>query len=721
MAQIHPQGRPSESTGNLLLLFRRRAFGSLAVFTLGSALLLSVALAFIRRETVASSERYVLSLSQLVAEQTSRSLQSVSQALELAQSQLQELEAANRLDESTARTRLRQRLQELPFVRAIWFMDAQGAIRFDSDEGNIGVSLVDRDYFNVHLRSDLEFYVGLPVKSRSVGTWLVSASRPWRDRQGRLNGVLAAAIEPPYFDQLWQTVSVGDGGSISLFKRDGILMMRSPFPGDVLGENYSDSLGFMSRLGSSATGTYVATSPLDHQERLVAYRALENFPEFVVVTGMEMSVLLQPWYRVAAFSITMWLLTITAAVALTLLWLRELDKRRRMEDRTEQARRMESIGTLAGGVAHDFNNVLAAMLGHLQLARQEIPASSAAHASLRLVEESGERARLIVQQILAFSRGVPQHLKRTSLLDIVRESLRMLRPTLPSHTDLITKLPDEPVEVVCDATQIQQILLNLCTNSSHAVPVGAGRIEVGVDVLGVDAAKRLTPEWKRNGPAAHLWVADNGPGIPIEYQDKVLEPFFTTKPRGMGTGLGLSLVQRIASEHGGLLKIQSKADAGCAVHVLLPLHEFDQSISQDEEKDAGENKIETGRGHGQNVLCIDDDEVILLMLEGILKAGGFQVTTCQSPQEAIDLFVRYPAKYQVVVTDFDMPSMSGIAVAREILALQPGLVVVLQSGYVTEQLQAEASALGIKAVLNKENAWRQLSLTIAELLQSPSD
>lgn len=721
MAQIHPQGKPSQSTGNLLLLFRRRAFGSLAVFTLGSALLLSAALAFIRRETVASSERYVLSLSQLVAEQTSRSLQSVSQALELAQSQLQELEAANRLDESTARTRLRQRLQELPFVRAIWFMDAQGSIRFDSDEGNIGVSLMDRDYFNVHLHSDLQFYVGLPVKSRSVGTWLVSASRPWQDRQGRLNGVLAAAIEPPYFNRLWQTVSVGDGGSISLFKRDGTLMMRSPFPGDVLGKNYSESLGFMRRLGSSATGTYVATSPLDHQQRLVAYRVLENFPEFVVITGMEMSVLLQPWYRVAAFSITMWLLTITAAVTLTLLWLRELEKRRRMEDRTEQARRMESVGTLAGGVAHDFNNVLAAMLGHLQLARQEIPASSAAHASLRLVEESGERARLIVQQILAFSRGVPQHLKRTSLLDIVRESLRMLRPTLPSGTELITKLPDETVEVVCDATQIQQILLNLCTNSSHAVPVGAGRIEVGVDVLGVDAAKRLTPEWKRNGPAAHLWVADNGPGIPIEYQDKVLEPFFTTKPRGVGTGLGLSLVQRIASEHGGLLKIQSKADAGCTVHVLLPLHEFDQPISQDEEKDVADNNLAAGRGHGQNVLCIDDDEVILLMLEGLLKAGGFQVTTCQSPREAIDLFVRHPAKYQVVVTDFDMPSMSGIAVAREILALQPGLVVVLQSGYVTEQLQAEANALGIKAVLNKENAWRQLSLTIAELLQSPPD
>jgi len=257
-------------------------------------------LGYLRGAALNDGERSTSSIARLVSEQTTRSLQTVGQALELSKSRLAELQAGGKLDADSARTLLGEELARLPYLRAIWVMDEAGKIKFDSDVGNIGVSLADRDYFRVYIeRPGTGFFLGKPVRSRSVGTWLIGAAFPiWR-KNGQFDGVIAAAIEPPYFDQIWSSLGLGAGGSVALFRRDGLLLARSPYVESAIGESFVGRAEFLARLKQDTSRTLRGVSAIDSQKRVVSYRQLAEYPELVVVVGQSYDTLLAPWERAA--------------------------------------------------------------------------------------------------------------------------------------------------------------------------------------------------------------------------------------------------------------------------------------------------------------------------------------------------------------------------------------------------------------------------------------
>jgi PAS domain S-box-containing protein len=391
--------------------------------------------------------------------------------------------------------------------------------------------------------------------------------------------------------------------------------------------------------------------------------------------------------------------------------------RRALERQLREVQKMESIGTLAGGIAHDFNNILAAILGNVALARGDLPEGHAALTSLGQIQKAGLRARSLVQQILTFSRRQPHALSVLGLRPVLEETLALLRATLPAGVRLTTRLGDEPLPVRADPTQLQQVLMNLCTNAWQALPAGHGRIEVGLEAAAMGEAGHDLALSRLPGRCAHVWVADNGSGMDAATRERIFHPFFTTKPVGQGTGLGLSVVHGIVQGHGGVITVDSQPGVGSTFHVWLPLASTgDTAADADAAQQAG-----LPPGGGQSVLYVDDDEVMVLMVQRLLQRAGYRVTVCGDAREALALVHAAPARFDIVVTDYNMPLLSGLELAQALQKLLPRLPVVISSGYLADELQEQAHRAGVRALLKKENTLEELPTLLQQVLAAALD
>jgi signal transduction histidine kinase/ActR/RegA family two-component response regulator len=390
---------------------------------------------------------------------------------------------------------------------------------------------------------------------------------------------------------------------------------------------------------------------------------------------------------------------------------------RKFEAQLRDVQKMESIGTLAGGIAHDFNNILGAILGNVALAREDLGPDHPAQISLEEIHKASVRARNLVQQILTFSRREPQELVTQALRPVIEETHKLLRATLPAGVELDVMLTDRPLQALIDATQLQQVLMNLCTNAWHALKDGTGRIGMGLDavVLDQEALKRLGQV--PTGPYAHLWVSDTGVGMDVATRARIFEPFFTTKPVGQGTGLGLSVVHGILNAHHGAIAVDSEPGQGSTFHLYFPLLESAEPATA---------LVPTSRpapllGHGEHVLYVDDDETMVVMVERILERSGYRVSGFHDPQEAIGAVREHPDAFDFVVTDFNMPEFSGLDVARALAEISPQLPVVISSGYITEELRDEAKIAGVRSLLEKQNTFQDLSRLVGRILSQNHD
>ncbi len=381
-----------------------------------------------------------------------------------------------------------------------------------------------------------------------------------------------------------------------------------------------------------------------------------------------------------------------------------------LERQLREAQKMEAIGTLAGGIAHDFNNILAAILGNAALAREDIGADHPVQQSLGQIHRAALRARELVQQILAFSRRQPQQMRRQALRPVVEETLALLRATLPAGVRLEPRLADETIEIDADATQLQQVLINLGTNAWHALPPGGGWIEVGLDAAVADAAIAGGSEWP-SGRCAHLWVRDNGCGMDAATRERIFEPFFTTKPLGQGTGLGLAVVHGIVQAHRGAVVVDSAPGQGSAFHLYFPLAERDTAFAASSAPDAV-----PARGRGEHVVYVDDDAVMVALVERLLQRAGYRTTVFGSALPALEFLRTRGADVDLVITDQNMPDISGLDLCRELAALRPGLPVVLSSGFMSHALRAQAEATGVRALLNKEHTYEELAALVQRVL-----
>ncbi|MDH3461778.1 MAG: response regulator, partial [Burkholderiaceae bacterium] len=383
-----------------------------------------------------------------------------------------------------------------------------------------------------------------------------------------------------------------------------------------------------------------------------------------------------------------------------------------LESQLRESQKMEAIGTLAGGIAHDFNNILGAILGNVALAREELFEGHPALANVLQINKAGLRARSLVQQILAFSRKQPPQLVGQLLRPRLEETIALLRATVPAGVSINARLAAIPLYVLADATQLQQVLLNLCTNAWYALPDNTGHIEVGLDAVAFDSSGQR-PSGVHAGRYAHLWVRDDGTGMDAATCGRIFEPFFTTKPVDQGTGLGLSVVHGIVTGHQGAITVESTLGLGSTFNVYLPLLEVPENAVTSVRR-----VLEKARGQGQHVIYVDDDEVMLVMVEQLLRRLEYKVTCFSDAPMAVAAIRAQPASFDLVLTDFNMPDVSGLEVAREVRRIRPDLPVVITSGYISEEMLAEVQRCGVHSVLQKENTIDELGTLVQKIFSN---
>ncbi|MDB5818968.1 MAG: diguanylate cyclase [Rhizobacter sp.] len=385
-----------------------------------------------------------------------------------------------------------------------------------------------------------------------------------------------------------------------------------------------------------------------------------------------------------------------------------------------EAQRVESLGTLASGIAHDFNNVLAAILGNVAIAQAELGDNPPVGASLAQINKAGLRARGLIQRILSYSRRQPESFTYQPLGPIVLEACELVRSTMPAGTTLDMSLPDTPLQVLADASQLHQVLLNLGTNAWHALKPGGGRIVVTLEAVEFPAAARRGERGKPSQNAATdglsgrhvvIQVTDDGIGMDEATVARVFEPYFTTRQFGQGTGLGLSVVWGIVAAHRGRITVDSQPGGGTTFRVFLPLTDAVQ-----EDPPASPVPSAPTQARGEHVLVLDDDDVVGLTMEALLQRAGYRVSLFNDPVDAIAEVRRSPQSFDAVVTDFNMPVLSGVDVTRAIRQIRADLPVLLGSGHVSEAVVTAALEAGVARVFNKEFAVERLSTLLAQVL-----
>ncbi len=423
-------------------------------------------------------------------------------------------------------------------------------------------------------------------------------------------------------------------------------------------------------------------------------------------------------------------------------FLRDIDGRKqadaersRLQTRLRQVQRLESLGTFAGGIAHDFNNIVGSMLGNVALARDDLAPDHPALRSLQQIEQAALRGRALVAQILAFSRQQPPALSPQDLTPTVQATARLLHSLLPAGVTLTLRVPEAPVCARVDTVQLERVLMNLGTNAIHACTPQGGHIEIGLSTQAgaLDAAGDEPAGGEKTGAEhARLWVADTGAGMDNAVRERLFEPFFTTKPVGQGTGLGLSVVHGIVHSHGGQIQVTSRPGGGARFEVLLPTLDCAApapapapapasapaadavpgpraQAAPMASSDPGNNTPVGPAPQPLSVLCIDDDEVMLLMVERLLARSGCTVTTAQDPQQALQRLLQGGLVVDCVVTDYSMPALTGLELARRLHERLPGLPVVLMTGDGSEALRSAASALDIGELVPKQEAVERLA------------
>lgn len=385
------------------------------------------------------------------------------------------------------------------------------------------------------------------------------------------------------------------------------------------------------------------------------------------------------------------------------------ERRRVLEAQLRQAQKMEAIGTLATGMAHEFNNVLRAILANVELARMDLASGHSVRASIEEIDKAGRRARDFVQRILASARPQAPLLRRLALGDTVQEAVKSMRATVPPRIQLVAEIDPGAPEVLADATQIHQLLVNLCANACQAMEGKSGKIVVRLHDTTLDATAMQRLPGLQPGRFAHLSVTDSGIGIDPAIRHRIFDPFFSTKRVGEGTGLGLAVVDGIVRAHDAFIDVDSRSGEGATFHVYLPAAREDPAHVSNQEASI------RAPAPRRRVLFLDDNEELVSAMVQTLSRQGYRVNGHTIPEAALDAVRADPQAYDVFVSDYKMPRMSGLGVARELSRIRPDLPVIIISGYVDEELQRLARELGVRRLLYKLHTLDELVDIIDQL------
>ena len=381
-----------------------------------------------------------------------------------------------------------------------------------------------------------------------------------------------------------------------------------------------------------------------------------------------------------------------------------------LQKQLSQAQKMEAIGVLAGGIAHDFNNILGAILGYAEMVQDDCPIGSRMRNDIDRVVEASHRAKELVKQILAFSRQTDTEEKPLQPTLIIKEAVKMLRPSLPSTIDIQQNIDPDVGLIFADPTQIHQILTNLCTNAFHAMEETGGILTISLKNKELHLSDLVSEPDVQPGLFVDISVADTGPGISPQIVDKIFDPFFTTKEVGRGTGMGLAIIHGIAKKSGGVVSFQSSPGEGTIFHVYMPVYISTSTLTDEIPP------IELIQPGIERILFIDDEKMLAEMGKTMLERLGYKVTMATSSIEALKTIQNQQENFDLVITDQTMPDMTGIDLARRILQIRPGMPIILCTGFSNLISEEKARIYGIKGFAMKPLAKKDLAALIRTVL-----
>ncbi|MEW6510999.1 MAG: PAS domain S-box protein [Bacteroidota bacterium] len=390
--------------------------------------------------------------------------------------------------------------------------------------------------------------------------------------------------------------------------------------------------------------------------------------------------------------------------------LEDVTDRRRLEEQLIQSQKMESIGLLAGGIAHDFNNILGGILGYASFVKSQVPKEDKIFPHLETIERSALRAAELTSQLLAFARGGKYVVGPMAINDLIGETVELLRGSIEKNIQLQASLdPSSPV-IEADASQMQQVLMNLCINARDAMP-GGGTLTIGTQRLDRPDAFLQTVLDARWGPYVKIDIADTGVGIDRTIRGKIFDPFFTTKEKGKGTGLGLATVYGIVKNHGGFINVESEVGVGTTFSVYIP------AVEKAAERAAA---TESGPTRGrETILIVDDEETIRTLVSDILQDKGYAVVGAGDGRAAVEIYNERGREIDLVILDMTMPGMGGPETFDKLKSMNPDVRVILSTGYSQDERARDLLARGVKAFVQKPYRIDDLAVAVRRVLDAP--
>ncbi len=383
-----------------------------------------------------------------------------------------------------------------------------------------------------------------------------------------------------------------------------------------------------------------------------------------------------------------------------------------LEGQLLHAQKMESIGTLSGGIAHDFNNLLGIILGNAEMAMDDVPELHPAKLNLNEIRTASLRARDVVKQLLSFGRKTDPKQRPVRLVQIVEDALKFLRFSIPTSIEIRQNIQDDTDDsILADSTQINQVMINLCTNAAHAMEDTGGVMTIGIQNIYLDQISAAVYPDMPPGNYVKLTVSDTGPGIDPEIKDRIFDPYFTTKEVGKGSGIGLSVVHGIVKNHSGAISVDSKFGKGTTLSILFPAAGEEAVIETEPDE-----KLSTGN---ERILFVDDEESMAEIGRRRLERLGYQVESKTNSIEALELFRADPDQFDLVITDMTMPHITGDKLVKEVLKIRPGMPTILCTGFSEKINEEKAKEIGVREYIEKPFNRGKLSRLVRKVLDHP--